>query len=275
MNYRELEPRPELAPFVKCYWVLEASKHGGAGRTSDDLERVYPDGCPELIFHRGDRFHLVRNGSSERQSRALVFGQLERRIELRRPPRVETIGVRLRHAGLKPLLRIDAYAITGTWRPLAEVAGTWGAELEAAALAAPDCDEAVRGIEEALRARLPAARAQRSAAVDAAIESLTRSGGHARIEEVARHAGVGTRQLERLFRAHVGLTPKRLAGILRLQEAFALLAAGASPPLIEVAQRCGYFDQSHFIRDFRRVTGLPPSRFLRDDGVMARLFVVS
>jgi transcriptional regulator GlxA family with amidase domain len=158
---------------------------------------------------------------------------------------------------------------------LAEVAGTWGAELEAAALAAPDCDEAVRGIEEALRARLPAARAQRSAAVDAAIESLTRSGGHARIEEVARHAGVGTRQLERLFRAHVGLTPKRLAGILRLQEAFALLAAGASPPLIEVAQRCGYFDQSHFIRDFRRVTGLPPSRFLRDDGVMARLFVVS
>lgn len=274
MKYRELEPHPELAHFVKCYWVLEASKQAD-GRAADELERVYPDGCPELIFHRGDRFHLIRNGSSERQSRALVFGQLERRIELRRPPRVETAGVRLRHAGIKPLLGIDAYTVTGTWRPLAEVAGAWGAELESAALAAADSTEALRSIEEALVARLPGAHARRSPAVDAAIEFLTRSGGHARIEVVARDAGIGTRQLERLFRAHVGLTPKRLAGILRLREAFGLLASGASPPLIEVAGRCGYFDQSHFIRDFRRVTGLPPSRFLRDDGAMARLFVAS
>jgi len=66
------------------------------------------------------------------------------------------------------------------------------------------------------------------------------------------------------------------AEILRLAEGHAdalMRFDGASPPLVDVAYRCGYFDQSHFIRDFRRVTGLPPGRFLRQEAGMARLFV--
>jgi len=84
---------------------------------------------------------------------------------------------------------------------------------------------------------------------------------------------MSVRQLERRFRLVAGLSPKRLAVITRLQAAFALLDAGAEPSLTDVAHRCGYFDQSHFIRDFRAVTGIPPGRFLCDDGMMARLFI--
>jgi transcriptional regulator GlxA family with amidase domain len=117
------------------------------------------------------------------------------------------------------------------------------------------------------------AAAGRDPVVDAALATLARSGGAMAVRDLAARAGLSTRQLERRFRRQVGLPPKPMAGIMRLQQAFTLLAAGSAPPLTEVAHRCGYFDQSHFIRDFRRVAGLPPSRFLHDDGAMARLFV--
>ncbi|MBM7169864.1 helix-turn-helix transcriptional regulator [Streptomyces sp. G44] len=68
------------------------------------------------------------------------------------------------------------------------------------------------------------------------------------------------RQLERRCGEQLGLTPKRLARVLRLQHAATLLAAGIRPG--EVAPRCGFYDQAHLTREFTAMTGLPPLRFV-------------
>jgi len=85
-----------------------------------------------------------------------------------------------------------------------------------------------------------------------------------RVEDVAALAGVGVRALERSFRAYVGVTPKWVIGRYRLHEAAAQLAAARAPNLAELAQRLGYFDQAHFIRDFKAVVGRSPGRYAKE-----------
>ncbi|MGW5775322.1 helix-turn-helix domain-containing protein [Streptomyces sp. NPDC003863] len=93
---------------------------------------------------------------------------------------------------------------------------------------------------------------------------LERSAGALQIREVAAATGTSLRHLERRFREQIGLSPKRLARILRLNRAIRLLSAGGRPA--DTAARCGYYDQAHLSLEFKSMTGLPPGRFLSERG---------
>jgi AraC-like DNA-binding protein len=89
-----------------------------------------------------------------------------------------------------------------------------------------------------------------------------RSDGAAPIAGVARAHGLGYKRLERIFLRQVGLTPKHVARIARLQRAL----GAASPPvaLADLAARAGYADQAHLTRDFAQPIGLPPGAFFAE-----------
>ncbi|MCX4980612.1 AraC family transcriptional regulator [Streptomyces sp. NBC_00572] len=93
---------------------------------------------------------------------------------------------------------------------------------------------------------------------------LEQSAGSLQIREVAAATGSSMRHLERRFREQIGLSPKRLARILRLNRAIRLLSAGDGPA--DTAARCGYYDQAHLSLEFKAMTGMPPGRFLADRG---------
>lgn len=112
-------------------------------------------------------------------------------------------------------------------------------------------------IVESFLAELPYAG---DARVTRAIAMLTASPDEARVAATARALGMSERQLERRFLARVGVTPKRFATLRRFERAVALL--GKAPSLGAAAVAAGYYDQSHFIRDFRRFTGGPPREVL-------------
>jgi AraC-like DNA-binding protein len=97
--------------------------------------------------------------------------------------------------------------------------------------------------------------------VTRAIALLDAPAGEASIAAVARAVGTSERQLERRFLARVGVTPKRFVTLRRFERAVALSAT--APSLTAAAIDAGYYDQSHFIRDFRRFAGGPPGDILR------------
>jgi len=109
---------------------------------------------------------------------------------------------------------------------------------------------------EAFLGSLPFARDRR---ISAAIAALEQAPGRS-VAGLAAELGLSERQLERRFLERVGLSPKRFARLRRFARAVEL-APGAGK-LSEVAQEAGYFDQSHFIRDFRRFTGKTPGEHL-------------
>jgi PAS domain S-box-containing protein len=90
-----------------------------------------------------------------------------------------------------------------------------------------------------------------------------RLGGATTVGEMAEAAGMSVSQLERAMNRVLGLSPKQLVLRLRLEQAISELGGG-DRPISEIAQRCGYYDQSAFTRHFTRVVGMSPGVYRRE-----------
>jgi transcriptional regulator GlxA family with amidase domain len=92
------------------------------------------------------------------------------------------------------------------------------------------------------------------------------------VAEITAIAGVGERHLERLFKQYIGLSPKFFTRIIRFSTIFQLIEQ-QDPSWAGLAYETGYFDQSHFIRNFKAFTGEDPSRYGFDEKNMANFFL--
>lgn len=82
-----------------------------------------------------------------------------------------------------------------------------------------------------------------------------------RVHDVCAHFGIHERALQRLFAQHVGISPRWIIGRYRMHEAAVRLEAGDEGSLTTLAHDLGYFDQAHFTRDFKNLTGDTPSSY--------------
>ena len=83
-----------------------------------------------------------------------------------------------------------------------------------------------------------------------------------KVRDLARRVGLSQRRFIQLFTAEVGLTPKLYCRVRRFQRARELVRTTKEPDWAAVAVACGFFDQSHLIRDFREFTGLSPAAYV-------------
>jgi transcriptional regulator GlxA family with amidase domain len=106
---------------------------------------------------------------------------------------------------------------------------------------------------------------------DAALEQslllIYSTGGQIRADEIAAKIGMSNRQLVRKFGNSIGLSPKEFSRIIRFIGSLNYLKSNRQSNLAEVAYSCGYYDQAHFIHDFKAYSGLTPSQFLTFDNV--------
>ncbi|MEZ4237422.1 MAG: helix-turn-helix domain-containing protein [Myxococcota bacterium] len=225
--YREHAPVRALQPFVQCYWTKV-----GAGLGP---QRVLPDGCLDVLV-------------DARRGTARVIGAMTR-ASVADGELLDLVGVRFRPGEAPALLGGSAAEHTDAAPDLALVWGT----AAAAALAEPIAEATGAARLAHLEAQLLRRLGERWAdwRVRRAVGLL--EGGGASIAAVAAAVGLGERQLERLFRERVGLSPKRFARIARVQRAVAAPAG-----LAEVAVRHGFADASHVVREFRALCGVTP-----------------
>jgi hypothetical protein len=113
MRYRERSPSAILQPFVECIWTL----NGAAREVVAQPERILPDGCMELIFHRGKPFR--RRG--ELQPHCFVVGQMIEPAFLQVSTRIEVVGIRFRPGGAYPFLMFPMHELTHRFISVAEV----------------------------------------------------------------------------------------------------------------------------------------------------------
>jgi AraC-like DNA-binding protein len=117
----------------------------------------------------------------------------------------------------------------------------------------------IRIVESFLLTRAVGARPD--AFVSAAASRIEETRAMVRIEELARRVGLSQSALERRFRRAVGTSPRKFASIVRLQHVVRLRAAGND--FTTIAFAAGYCDQPHFIKDFKRFTGVAPESFFK------------
>ncbi len=185
------------------------------------------------------------------------------------------IQVGLRPLGARALLGLPAGELAELDLPAETVLGDVCAELRARTAAAPGWPERFAILDEILGRRI-GSKAQPAPEVRFAWHQLLKTGGTARIADLAAETGWSNRHLTSRFRAEVGLSPKAAARVIRFDRARRLLtaqasAAAAAEPaaaryrLADLAATCGYFDQAHLARDFRALAGCPPSQWLTEE----------
>lgn len=270
MDYKIYSPCPKLSGQVHYHWSLEGSlPDEGAGR-----ERIFPDGCIELLFHYGDPFLKYDTAVlSHIQPKAFIHGQIKQFIEIAPTGNVGIFSTRFTPAGLQPFIGFDVSSFTGRTLTVAEIWGDEGTELENAMLECGTNKERVSLIEGFLYARL-AGSTTNNPDVAYCVAALLESGGAIAIEKLAYELEIGQRQLERKFIAAVGLSPKFLARIIRFQNTLQLIKSKEFKSFTNVAYDGGFYDQAHFIKDFREFTGLNPRQYFKEDLEMANLLLL-
>jgi methylphosphotriester-DNA--protein-cysteine methyltransferase len=108
--------------------------------------------------------------------------------------------------------------------------------------------------------------------IDQAIELIFETKGTIAVNELCVAVAVGERQLERAFKKYVGLTPKFYMRIIRFSHIFHAFTTGKDN-WAQLGLEAGFYDQSHFIKNFKAFTGEDPSAYFFDDPTMANFFL--
>jgi AraC-like DNA-binding protein len=249
MHYREFPVPAALRGQIAGVWHLCDPD------ITDTVQTIYPDGYCELIAHLASVPWCHEDGDWHEQSATLFAAQRLGAVRLRRSGPLNCIGVRLRPEasallGEEVLHRSREHIVD-----LAGIDGAFGPALLDAARAFENGEPSA--LWELLAGRV--ARHTVDAAVARAVARLQESDGLARVEAVARSAGVGVRSLQTRFRRAVGLTPKEFGRLVRLQATLKALDADDAS-LSDLAADRGFADQAHATRELRRATGLAPAR---------------
>ncbi|MEK6410488.1 MAG: DUF6597 domain-containing transcriptional factor [Acidobacteriota bacterium] len=266
MQYREIKPKPPLSEFVECFWTLE-----GDGRSQTEGDLILPDGCVEMVLNFADPFcEHKQHDEKLAQPMRLVVGQMTGPMRIGPTGAVQLIGVRFNPGGTLPFFRGQAEDLTNRYVALDDVAADLDREVAARACEPSSLEQAVVRLEESLTRRLQEPSRQ-DAPVRQAVNRILRSNGLIGIDELAAGAGISARQLERRFLREVGIGPKLLCRILRFQQVFHAVDQN-SGNWAAVAAHCGYYDQSHLIRDFQQFAGAAPALILSSAGALTDFF---
>lgn len=231
-GYFELDAGTGRQAGIECFWV--------GGRSGAPHYEILPDGCVDVVFE----FAPVRN-------RILLFGTTTRSTAFAVAPGAEYFGLRFQPGGAPAALPARPAELADRHEELPDFLGICADRLRAAGAA-----DARRRL---LEARLAAvAGPLRETAALRAVRLIRRHRGRIGIADLAQACNIGARQLERQFAGQVGVSPKAFCRFTRLRGIIDALAGPAHRNLADLAAEYGYADQSHFIRDFKGLTGRTP-----------------
>jgi AraC-like DNA-binding protein len=224
-----------------------------------------------VIFTLDDKLTLAQHPDPAQPAASfdtLVGGLHTRPALITHEGRQSGIQLGLSPLGSRAILGMPAAELAGLDVPGHDVLGSFATEVQDRLHAAVSWDDRFAILDRALlsRVRLTDERAGISGEVTAAWQRLLRSGGTARIAELAGETGWSDRHLRAKFQAETGLSPKAAARVIRFSRARRILQeralAGESFRLAELAASCGYFDQAHLDREFGLLAGCSPTAWV-------------
>jgi AraC-like DNA-binding protein len=267
MNYQIFTPNPELSTFIKCFWSLDTDREEQPMK-----QRVLSDGCMEMLFHYGDQYRqYFEDGTFIIQPKCFVFGQISKFIEIEPTGTTGILSARFHPDGLAPFLDIPVTQLDNRACSLDELFGEEGRTLSEAVLQASDNAQRIAIIEKYFLDSM-ADREIIDSATKSCVDLILQSKGQVVVTELTDKLNITRRNMERKFNSLIGMSPKQLSRVTRLQATIKMLQENRFTSLTSVAYENGYFDQAHFIKDFKDFTGLSPKDFYAENLTMTALF---
>ncbi len=239
-------PSSDLEPFVEWHWIVEWDLSGREPYRQENL----PHPSVHLVFER---------------DASAIFGVMLGKFSRLLDGKGRAFGVKFRPGGFYPFVKRPVSGLTDKSIRLWEVFGVESEALEERILALEDEGEMVGIVETFLREGLPE-RDETVELIGWLVECVVENRDITRVEDVAGRFDMNIRALQRIFSRYVGVSPKWVIRRYRLHDAADRLAEGEGVNWPDLALDLGYFDQAHFIKDFKAIVGIPPAEYARSIG---------
>lgn len=258
MNYQTFQPHPDLASVISCYWSLEVPASDNPQR-----QRIIPDGKIEMVFIFGDdiKRYTTENGFIL-QPRAFVLGQIMESFYVEPTGYVDSFSISFYPYGFANFIEAPIATLANKETPIERLFGKEAAKnLVHEMVQTRDTKARIAIAEKFLLQRL-GKTSTIDTIVKSTVEALLATKGNTSISNILKENPSKRRQLERKFSEQVGISPKQLGKVIRLQSALKLLLSEENENLTKIAYETEYYDQAHFIKDFKEFTGISPKEFL-------------
>jgi AraC-like DNA-binding protein len=257
MKYREITPCERLRPYVKSFFVFESEATGAF----NDI--VFPSGQMEVIFNLGEGIWKSSvNDTFHTTPPVELWGQITQPLRIQSIGKHTMLGARFFTHTAAYFLDEQVWEFNNQIADLRDLLGPVVRTLHNRLMETPQLDRRIALLENFLLDRLTAKqkKAHKIAVLGRIVQEMQTSQSPENIAAIADRYDITSRYLQKLFLQHTGITPKLYNKINRFQLSLRHMAKGEES-LTTIAYACGYFDQSHFIRDFKSFTGLTPSSY--------------
>jgi AraC-like DNA-binding protein len=254
-DFRIRTPGGPLGRAVASVWYAR-------GTVPYRRERVAPTGSTVAVIVLGDPIIETAGGPRAvplRAERGFLIGPHDRPVTNEPTGETFAVGIVTTPVGCRAALRVDPAAVAGRVEELMEI---WphAAELRERLLVAPDpeamLDLVVARLSDGFDPDVPGMdRCERAVA-------MLQDDPVRPIADIAAALSVSHGHLDREFTRIVGLAPRRLARLLRVERLLEAIDIDGDVPWADLAAHLGWADQSHMIRDVKRHTGSTPSAYI-------------
>jgi AraC-like DNA-binding protein len=262
MKIAFIEPNQEIKPYIESLWVFDSP----VGFPAGDSSVAAPNGCAKLIIpYQNSLVSTVKGASSNSHPGKLYFvGNQDSSTQLQSTNQATGfIAIEFAPAGAFPIFGIPMAETAGRLWETEQLLETWSQNARAELMNEPRVDRKVQIVQRALF-RLLQRNGVRNAIVEHCVRKLKATNGLLTIKALSQDTGYSRRHLSNLFREYIGLSPKKLAEIFRFQHYHRLWAERRPYESIRDALYQHYYDESHFHKEFRKMTGHTPSHYRRN-----------
>jgi AraC-like DNA-binding protein len=257
MRYQKINPGERLKPYIKSYFFFESEAN------LDFQDIVFPNGHMEVIFNLGNGIWESSVHDEFHQTPPIeLWGQITRPLPIRSKGKHEMLGIRFYAHSAAWFFKEDINEFNDLICDAGDLLGNSIKNLHSQLIETAGLPARIKLIENYLLHKLAVAerKTNRITMVGHIVKELQRDMASENIKTIALKYNVTPRYLQKLFLQYTGVTPKLYHKINRFQQSLQLIAKKESS-LTSIAYDCGYFDQSHFIREFKSFTGITPSDY--------------
>jgi AraC-like DNA-binding protein len=269
MKVQFILPRKELKPYISKIWIFENNSglvnHGTL---------IAPNGKAKIIIPY--RNILTTTDASKTgictEGNIHFIGIRDVPVTLSSPARpTGSVGIEFNSDGACRFIKIPMYQFTNGLFTFADIFGTEGNDLKEQIINEENPQIKINIMQEFLFRRL-LSHTSHNSLVSYTVNLITSSNGLTSIKELERKTGYSKRYLDMLFKNHLGISPKTLASMNRFQHFYNNFRQREMHLTLETDIYNMYYDQNHFIKEFKRYTGLTPTRFSKINNDFGRHF---